>query len=86
MISGGFVWCGVMVPKMQPLRLSANALAPALRVPATRIGAVIRKDKPGRAPLLRARAEGRARASGLCACGLTQERRMRWDEWQRLVV
>jgi addiction module HigA family antidote len=31
---------------MKPLGLSANALALALRVPATRIGAIIRKDKP----------------------------------------
>jgi addiction module HigA family antidote len=31
---------------MNPLGLSANALALALRVPATRIGAIIRKDKP----------------------------------------
>ncbi len=31
---------------MKPLGLSANALALALRVPATRIGAIIRADKP----------------------------------------
>jgi addiction module HigA family antidote len=31
---------------MKPLGLSANALALALRVPATRIGAIIRKNKP----------------------------------------
>src|SRR3546814_8446497 len=31
---------------MKPLGLSANALSIALRVPATRIGAVIREDKP----------------------------------------
>jgi addiction module HigA family antidote len=31
---------------MRPLGLSANALALALRVPATRIGAIIRKDSP----------------------------------------
>ena len=32
---------------MQPLGLSANALALALRVPATRIGDIIRTEKPG---------------------------------------
>ena len=31
---------------MKPLGLSANALALALRVPATRIGDILRKDKP----------------------------------------
>jgi antitoxin HigA-1 len=31
---------------MRPLGLSANALALALRVPATRIGAIIREDEP----------------------------------------
>jgi addiction module HigA family antidote len=31
---------------MQPHGLSANALALALRVPATRIGAIIRRDRP----------------------------------------
>jgi antitoxin HigA-1 len=31
---------------MQPLGLSANALALALRVPATRIGAIIRENRP----------------------------------------
>lgn len=31
---------------MAPLRLSANALAIALRVPATRIGDILREDKP----------------------------------------
>src|SRR3954454_22268364 len=31
---------------MQPPRLSANALALALRVPATRIGDIIRQEKP----------------------------------------
>jgi addiction module HigA family antidote len=31
---------------MAPLGLSANALALALRVPATRIGAIIRADRP----------------------------------------
>ena len=31
---------------MVPLGLSANALALALRVPATRIGAIIRDDRP----------------------------------------
>jgi antitoxin HigA-1 len=31
---------------MKPLGLSANALALALRVPATRIGAIIRDDNP----------------------------------------
>lgn len=31
---------------MQPLGLSANALALALRVPATRIGAIVRHDRP----------------------------------------
>ena len=31
---------------MKPLGLSANALALALRVPATRIGAIIRQDSP----------------------------------------
>ena len=31
---------------MQPLGLSANALALALRVPATRIGDILRADKP----------------------------------------
>jgi len=31
---------------MKPLGLSANALALALRVPATRIGAIIRQEKP----------------------------------------
>ena len=31
---------------MKPLGLSANALAMALRVPATRIGAIIRHDHP----------------------------------------
>ena len=31
---------------MKPLGLSANALSIALRVPATRIGAIIREDKP----------------------------------------
>ena len=31
---------------MKPLVLSANALALALRVPATRIGDIIRSDKP----------------------------------------
>jgi antitoxin HigA-1 len=31
---------------MQPLGLSANALALALRVPATRIGDIIRQEKP----------------------------------------
>jgi addiction module HigA family antidote len=31
---------------MAPLGLSANALALALRVPATRIGAIIREDRP----------------------------------------
>ena len=31
---------------MQPLGLSANALALALRVPATRIGAIVRADRP----------------------------------------
>lgn len=31
---------------MKPLRLSANALALALRVPATRIGAIIREHGP----------------------------------------
>jgi addiction module HigA family antidote len=31
---------------MKPLGLSANALALALRVPATRIGAIIREDRP----------------------------------------
>ena len=31
---------------MAPLGLSANALALALRVPATRIGAIIRGDRP----------------------------------------
>jgi addiction module HigA family antidote len=31
---------------MKPLALSANALALALRVPATRIGAIIRDDNP----------------------------------------
>jgi antitoxin HigA-1 len=31
---------------MRPLGLSANALALALRVPATRIGAIIRHDRP----------------------------------------
>ena len=31
---------------MQPLGLSANALALALRVPATRIGAIIRHGRP----------------------------------------
>jgi addiction module HigA family antidote len=31
---------------MQPLGLSANALALALRVPATRIGAIIRHHRP----------------------------------------
>lgn len=31
---------------MKPMRLSANALALALRVPATRIGAIIRERSP----------------------------------------
>lgn len=31
---------------MQPLGLSANALAIALRVPATRIAEILRRDKP----------------------------------------
>ena len=31
---------------MKPLGLSANGLALALRVPATRIGAIIREDRP----------------------------------------
>jgi addiction module HigA family antidote len=31
---------------MEPLGLSANALARALRVPATRIGDILRADKP----------------------------------------
>lgn len=31
---------------MQPLGLSANGLALALRVPATRIGAIIRENRP----------------------------------------
>ena len=31
---------------MKPLGLSANALALALRIPATRIGAIIREDRP----------------------------------------
>lgn len=31
---------------MTPLGLSANRLALALRVPATRVGAIIRRDKP----------------------------------------
>ncbi|MEE8275764.1 MAG: HigA family addiction module antitoxin [Alphaproteobacteria bacterium] len=31
---------------MRPLGLSANALATELRVPATRIGAILREDKP----------------------------------------
>jgi addiction module HigA family antidote len=31
---------------MKPLGLSANALAIALRVPATRIGEILRQDKP----------------------------------------
>lgn len=31
---------------MKPLGLSANALALALRVPATRIGDIIRRDRP----------------------------------------
>jgi antitoxin HigA-1 len=31
---------------MRPLGLSANALALALRVPATRIGAIIREEEP----------------------------------------
>ena len=31
---------------MAPLKLSANALALALRVPATRIGAIVRADRP----------------------------------------
>jgi antitoxin HigA-1 len=31
---------------MSPLKLSANALALALRVPATRIGDIIRNEKP----------------------------------------
>lgn len=31
---------------MKPLGLSANALALALRVPATRIGDILRRDKP----------------------------------------
>jgi addiction module HigA family antidote len=31
---------------MRPLGLSANALALALRVPATRIGDILREDKP----------------------------------------
>ena len=31
---------------MKPLGLSANALALALRVPATRIGDILREDKP----------------------------------------
>ena len=31
---------------MRPLGLSANALALALRVPATRIGAIVREEKP----------------------------------------
>ena len=31
---------------MRPLGLSGNALALALRIPATRIGAIIREDKP----------------------------------------
>ncbi len=31
---------------MKPLGLSANALAPALRVPATRIGDILRPEKP----------------------------------------
>jgi addiction module HigA family antidote len=31
---------------MQPLGLSANALALALRVPATRIGDILRTEKP----------------------------------------
>jgi addiction module HigA family antidote len=31
---------------IKPLGLSANALALALRVPATRIGAIIREDRP----------------------------------------
>jgi antitoxin HigA-1 len=31
---------------MQPLGLSANALALALRVPATRIGAIVRHHRP----------------------------------------
>lgn len=31
---------------MKPLGLTANALALALRVPANRIGAIIRKDRP----------------------------------------
>jgi addiction module HigA family antidote len=31
---------------MKPLELSANALALALRVPATRIGDILRRDKP----------------------------------------
>ncbi len=31
---------------MAPLGLSANALAMALRVPATRVGAIIRDDRP----------------------------------------
>ena len=31
---------------MKPLGLSANALALALRVPATRIGAIVRKTRP----------------------------------------
>jgi antitoxin HigA-1 len=31
---------------MKPLGLSANALALALRVPATRVGDILRRDKP----------------------------------------
>jgi addiction module HigA family antidote len=32
---------------MKPLGLSANALALALRIPATRIGDILRTEKPG---------------------------------------
>ena len=35
---------------MKPLGLSANALALALRVPATRIGDILRTEKPRAAP------------------------------------
>ena len=38
---------------MLPLGLSANAFAPALRVPATRIGAIVREREPRAVPALR---------------------------------